>query len=58
MTISRTDPYWNEGARRGHPKGHRAKVRLARRLRQETSLSLKWIAQRLHIGSWIYVSTC
>ena len=53
MTISRTDSYRNEGARRGHPKGHRAKVRLARRLRQETSLSLKWIAQRLHIGSWI-----
>jgi len=47
---------WDEDALRGHPKGHGAKVRLARRLRQETSMSLKWIAQRLHMGSWTYVS--
>jgi hypothetical protein len=47
---------WDEdelGARR---KGHWAKVLLARRLRQETTMSLKWIAQRLHMGSWTYVS--
>jgi Transposase IS200 like len=47
---------WEEddlGARR---KGHRAKVMLARRLRQETTMSLKWIAQRLQMGSWTYVS--
>jgi hypothetical protein len=47
---------WKEddlGARR---KGHRAKVMLARRLRQETTMSLKWIAQRLQMGSWTYVS--
>jgi hypothetical protein len=47
---------WDEdelGARR---KGDRAKVLLARRLRQETTMSLKWIAQRLHMGSWTYVS--
>jgi hypothetical protein len=47
---------WDEddlGARR---KGHRAKVLLARRLRQETTMSLKWIAQRLHMGSWTDVS--
>ena len=41
------------GARR---KGHPAKVMLVRRLRQETTMSLKWIAQRLHMGSWTYVS--
>ena len=29
---------------------------LARRLRQETTMSLKWIAQRMHVGSWTYVS--
>jgi len=46
----REDELW---ARR---KGHRAKVLLARRLRQETTLSLKWIAQRLHLGSWTCVS--
>ena len=47
---------WDEGALQGHPKGHGAKVRLARRLRQETTMSLKWIAQRLNMGSWTYVS--
>jgi hypothetical protein len=47
---------WEEddlGARR---KGHRAKAMLARRLRQETTMSLKWIAQRLQMGSWTCVS--
>ena len=29
---------------------------LARRPRQETTMSLKWIAQRLQMGSWTYVS--
>ena len=47
---------WDEDPLRACRKGHRAKVRLARRLRQETTLSLKWIAQRLQMGSWTYVS--
>jgi len=38
------------------PKGDKRKVALARRLRKETTMSLKWIAQRLHMGSWTYVS--
>ena len=25
-------------------------------LRQQTTMTLKWIAQRLHMGSWTYVS--
>jgi hypothetical protein len=29
---------------------------MARRLRQETTMSLKWIAQRLPVGRWTYVS--
>ena len=37
-------------------KGDPAKVELALRLRQETSVSLKWIANRLRMGSWTYVS--
>jgi hypothetical protein len=41
---------------RARRKGHRAKVMLARRLRQETTMSLKWIAQRLQMGSWTCVS--
>jgi hypothetical protein len=37
-------------------KGDKRKVALPCRLRQETTMSLKWIAQRLHMGSWTYVS--
>jgi putative transposase len=40
----------------GRRKGDKVKVALARRLRQETTMSLKWIARRLHMGSWTYVS--
>jgi hypothetical protein len=47
---------WDEDQLRARRKGHRAKVILARRLRQETTMSLKWIAQRLQMGSWTYVS--
>jgi REP element-mobilizing transposase RayT len=37
-------------------KGDKLKVSLARRLRRETTMTLKWIARRLHMGSWTYVS--
>ncbi len=37
-------------------KGDREKVALARRLRTETTMTLKWIASELHMGSWTYVS--
>jgi hypothetical protein len=37
-------------------KGDKVRVMLARRLRRETTMSLKWIARRLHMGSWTYVS--
>jgi hypothetical protein len=47
---------WREDELRARRKGHRAKVLLARRLRQETTMSLKWIAERLHMSSWTYVS--
>ena len=47
---------WREEELWVRRKGHRAKVLLARRLRQETTMSLKWIAERLHMGSWTYVS--
>jgi len=40
----------------GMRKGDKVKVLLARRLRRETAMSLKWIARRLHMGSWTYVS--
>jgi len=47
---------WKEGDLPGKRKGDEFKVRLARRLRRETTMSLKWIAGRLHMGSWTYVS--
>ena len=40
----------------GLPKGDSRKVALARRLRRETTMTLKWIAQHLHMGGWTYVS--
>lgn len=38
------------------PASHKVKVDLARRLRRETTMSLKWIAQELAVGSWKYLS--
>jgi hypothetical protein len=40
----------------GMRKGDKLKVSLARRLRRETTMSLKWIARRPHMGSWTCVS--
>ena len=37
-------------------KGDPRKVAIARRLRQETTMTLKWIAERLRMGTWTYVS--
>jgi hypothetical protein len=38
------------------PKGDKAKVKLARQLREQTTMTLRWIADRLQMGSWTYVS--
>ena len=37
-------------------KGHPVKVELARQLRQETTMTLQWIAKNLSMSSWTYVS--
>lgn len=37
-------------------KGDREKVKIARRLRTETTMTLKWIAAELHMGAWTHVS--
>jgi REP element-mobilizing transposase RayT len=47
---------WKEQDLAGLAKGNKGKVAVARRLRQESTMSLKWIARRLHMGSWTYVS--
>ena len=47
---------WQEQDLPDQPKGAKAKVAMARRLRKETTMTLKWIAARLEMGSWTYVS--
>jgi hypothetical protein len=38
------------------PKGDPEKVRIAVRLRQETTMTLGWIAQALHMGTKTHLS--
>jgi hypothetical protein len=47
---------WSSHGEYLKPAGLRSKVMLARRLRQETTMSLKWIAARLLMSTWTYVS--
>lgn len=47
---------WDDGELARRRKGDEQKVQLAARLRAETTMSLAWIAQRLHMGSWSNVS--
>ena len=43
-------------ALRARRKGDKIKVELVERLRAETTMTLKWVAERLVMGSWSYVS--
>jgi hypothetical protein len=47
---------WTAAELAQRPKGDPDKVSLARRLRAETPMTLKWIAGELHMGTWTYVS--
>jgi REP element-mobilizing transposase RayT len=47
---------WKPGALEKRLKADPDKVRIARRLRGETTVTLKWIAERLRMGSWSYVA--
>jgi REP-associated tyrosine transposase len=47
---------WKEAELGLGPKADKGKIALAQRLRKETTMSLKWIALRLRMGSWTYVS--
>jgi hypothetical protein len=49
---------WTQAELERRRKGDAEKVAMAWRLRQETTMSLKWIAQRLQMGTWTYVSNC
>ncbi|HEY2953593.1 MAG TPA: hypothetical protein VGK40_13470, partial [Verrucomicrobiae bacterium] len=43
---------WSERDLRQRPKSDGAKLKLAARLRRETTLTIRQIAERLHLGSW------
>jgi putative transposase len=47
---------WSEKELAQRPKGHPFKVRLARRLRMQTTVTLKWMAARLHAGTRGYLT--
>jgi REP element-mobilizing transposase RayT len=47
---------WTESDLRERRKGDAEKVKLALRLRRESIMTLKWIAQRLQMGSWTNVA--
>ena len=47
---------WTEKELSRRRKGDKGKVMLARQLRAETTMTLGWIAERLRMGSWTYVS--
>jgi len=47
---------WRKTELVARPKSDPQKVALARDLRSQTTMSLKWIARRLEMGSWTHVS--
>src|SRR6266481_9052070 len=49
---------WTERDLVERRKADPQKLKIAWRLRQETTMTLKWIALDLHMGSWTYLSNC
>jgi REP element-mobilizing transposase RayT len=49
---------WGSEQLAGRRKGDREKVRIARRLRKETTMTLDWIAGRLNMGAAGYAAQC
>ncbi|MEI7730715.1 MAG: transposase [Verrucomicrobiota bacterium] len=47
---------WTEQDLKTRAKGDPVKISLARRLREETTVSLKWVANRLRLGTWTYLA--
>ena len=47
---------WSERQLARERKGHAIKVAIARRLREETAMPLKWIAAELQMGTWTYLN--
>ena len=49
---------WTESQLTSRRKGDAGKVQIAWRLRRETTMTLRWIAHRLQMGTWTYVANC
>jgi hypothetical protein len=49
---------WTEVELVRRRKGDGQKVEIAWCLRQETTMTLKWIARRLRMGVWTHASNC
>jgi len=49
---------WSAEQLAGRRKGDREKVRIARRLRRETTMTLDWIAEQLNMGAAGYAAQC
>ncbi len=47
---------WKEADLEVRHKGDREKLKLALRLRAETTVTVKWIAERLRMGTWTHVN--
>lgn len=47
---------WTQKELRTTLKGDKRKIRIAKRLREETTMTLKWIAERLNMGTWTHVA--
>jgi len=47
---------WQEADLAARAKGDKEKLKLAVRLRAETSVTVKWIAQRLRMGTWTHLN--
>jgi putative transposase len=47
---------WDRARLRGEAKGHPMKIRIAQEMRDQSTMSVKWIATELSIGSWTYLN--
>ena len=47
---------WDRARLRKERKGHPMKIRIAREIRDQSTMTMKWIAAELSIGSWTYLN--
>jgi hypothetical protein len=49
---------WTEADLSRRRKGDPEKIQMASQWRAQTTMTLKWIVQRLKMGAWTHVSNC